>query len=83
MLSGSEDKIIKIWDRNTGKVVGKMQYGNMPFYSIDTNQQIICAGTNEDIIFWDVRNLKNPLEVLDESHSDDVTCVKFHPKDNQ
>jgi WD40 repeat protein len=53
----------------------------MPFYSVDTNQQIIVAGTNEDIIFWDIRNLKSPLEVLDESHSEDVTCVRFHPED--
>ena len=53
----------------------------MPIYSVDTNKQIIVAGTNEDIIFWDVRNLKSPLEVLDESHNEDITCVKFHTTD--
>ena len=58
-----------------------MKYGNMPFYSVDTNNQIIVAGTNEDIIFWDIRKLKAPLEVLDESHNEDVTSVNFHPSD--
>lgn len=79
MLSGGEDKLLKIWDRNSGQVVGKMQYGNMPFFSCDTNNQIIVAGTNEDLIFWDIRNLKSPLDVLDESHNEDITSVKFHP----
>ena len=55
-----------------------MQYGNMPFYSVDSNGQIIVAGTNQDLVFWDIRKLKVPLEVLDESHSDDITSVKFH-----
>ena len=43
----------------------------------------MVAGTNEDILFWDVRNLKQPLEVLDESHSDDITSIRFDPKDFQ
>jgi len=60
-----------------------MQYGNMPFYSVDTNSQVIVAGTSSDLVFWDVRNLKSPLEVLDESHSEDITSVRFHPLDNQ
>lgn len=58
-----------------------MKYGNMSFYSVDTNNQIIVAGTNEDIIFWDIRKLNAPLEVLDESHNEDVTGVRFHPTD--
>jgi len=41
------------------------------------------AGTNEDVVFWDVRSLKKPIEVLDESHNEDITCVKFHPTDPQ
>ena len=50
----------------------------MPFYSVDSNGQIILAGTDQDLVFWDIRKLKVPLEVLDESHSEDITCVKFH-----
>ena len=39
----------------------------------------MIGGTNRDIIFWDVRKLKHPLEVLDESHNEDVTAIRFHP----
>lgn len=56
-----------------------IKHKNQPFYSVDTNGNVIVAGTSEDVVFWDVRNTKVPMEVLDESHSDDVTCVKFHP----
>jgi len=41
------------------------------------------AGTNEDLVFWDVRNLQIPMEVLDESHSDDITSIKFCGSNNQ
>ena len=41
------------------------------------------AGTNEDILFWDIRHLKSPIEVLDESHCDDITSVRFDPNDCQ
>jgi hypothetical protein len=42
---------------------------------------VLVAGTSSDLVFWDVRNLKQPLEVLDESHSEDVTATRFHPND--
>jgi hypothetical protein len=50
----------------------------MPFYSLDTNGQVVAAGTNQDLVFWDIRYTKAPLEVLDESHSDDITSISFH-----
>ena len=41
------------------------------------------AGTTEDLVFWDVRNTKVPIAVLDESHNEDVTGARFHPTDPQ
>ena len=41
------------------------------------------GGGEGDVVFWDVRNTKVPMEVLDESHCDTVTSVKFHPSDYQ
>mmetsp|Transcript_5716 Transcript_5716/g.9072 ORF Transcript_5716/g.9072 Transcript_5716/m.9072 type:complete len:179 (+) Transcript_5716:356-892(+) len=55
----------------------------MPFYSVDTNSQIVAAGTNSDLVFWDMRHTKAPLEVLDESHNEDITALRFHPTDPQ
>jgi hypothetical protein len=50
-----------------------MRHKGQPFYSVDTNGSVIVAGTNEDVVFWDVRNTKVPMEILDESHNQDVT----------
>ena len=38
------------------------------------------AGTSQDVVFWDIRNLKVPMAVLEESHGDEVTAVRFNPK---
>lgn len=35
------------------------------------------------MVFWDIRKLKVPLEVLDESHNDDITSVRFHSDPEQ
>lgn len=75
VISGGEDKVLKFWDRTSGKKVNQTSYGNMPFYSVDTNKQVIAAGTSQDLVFWDIRNLKGPMEVLDESHAEDITCI--------
>ena len=82
LISASDDRLLKLWDPNSGKQITSVQYENHPFYSIDCNEQIIVAGTNEDLVFWDVRNLQIPMEVLDESHSDDITSIKFCPGNN-
>jgi WD40 repeat protein len=50
---------------------------------VDTNGNVIVAGTDDSVVFWDVRNTKVPMEILEESHNQDVTSVKFHPKDPQ
>lgn len=46
-------------------------------FSLDANQRVICAGTQEDIVIWDVKNLKKPLFRFEESHNDDVTCLQL------
>jgi hypothetical protein len=37
VISASEDKLIKLWDKTSGEKVAQTQYGNLPFYSVDTN----------------------------------------------
>ena len=58
MLSASEDRTVKLWDRRYGNVVAELSYQNMPFFSIDTNKSLICAGTNSEVVFWDLRKMK-------------------------
>ena len=82
VLSCSEDKTVKIWDRNQGTAVQSLRHRGHEFHSVDTNTNIIVAGTSGDsrndipegdVVFWDVRNTKTPLEVLTEGHFDSVT----------
>ena len=46
-----------------------IKYRNKPFYSVDTNKNIIVTGTDEDVLFWDLRNTKVPMETMEEAHS--------------
>lgn len=60
-------------------------------FDINCNDHIICAGTekvDDDalLVFWDARmnsqdlsTTKDPLGAYSETHSDDVTQVRFHP----
>lgn len=68
LLTASEDKTVKLWDRNSGQLALETKYGNLPFYSAATNGQVIVGGTNRDLVFWDIRKIKNPLDVL-ETHN--------------
>ena len=47
-----------------------------------TNTDLICAGTNEDVIFWDVRAVTKPIGKFTESHNDEVTQVCFNEAGN-
>lgn len=78
LFTAAEDKMVKLWDRRTGNIVSELGYQNSPFYSLDVNQNTITAGTNSEIIFWDLRKLK-VAGTYQCSHSDDVTALAYHP----
>jgi WD40 repeat protein len=78
LYSASEDGCVKIWDRRNGEVVNTLKHNNSPFYSLDTNQNIVCTGAKDELVFWDLRKMKI-LEIYSESHRDDITGIKFHP----
>ena len=40
---------------------------------------MVVGGTTRDIVFWDIRKIKHPLDVLESSHNEDVTACHFHP----
>lgn len=53
-------------------------------FDVSSQDQLVCAGTevvNDDsyVLFWDTRASKM-LGAYWESHSDDVTAIKFHPE---
>ncbi|XP_071958553.1 WD repeat-containing protein 89-like isoform X3 [Antedon mediterranea] len=88
LYSCSMDGTIRGWDmrskRNKAQQIFTGYEGNV-FTSFDVNctDSVICAGTEkvgEDayLMFWDCRST-NILGAYKESHSDDITQVKFHP----
>jgi WD40 repeat protein len=44
VMSASEDGSVKLWDRRTYGSVGKLEYQKKPFFSLDTNKNLIAAG---------------------------------------
>ena len=59
IITASEDRTVKLWDRRYGNVVSELNYQNSPFFSLDVNKNFIAAGTNSEIVFCDLRKLKS------------------------
>ncbi|XP_026743677.1 WD repeat-containing protein 89 [Trichoplusia ni] len=90
VYSAGEDGLVKLWDtRTSGSCVQEYKDGDeelvRPYECMDVscNGRVLCAGSQlvEDdayLVFWDNRVTK-PLGGYWNSHTDDVTQVKFHP----
>lgn len=93
LYSGSADGTVRGWDvRRPGTEAVQVFRGDPShsFCSWDLNcsDALLCAGTEqvdqEDsfLVFWDCRKTGcRLLGVFSESHSDDITQVRFHPRD--
>ncbi|KAE8289451.1 WD repeat-containing protein 89 [Larimichthys crocea] len=92
LYSGSADGTVRGWDvRRPGTEAAQM-FKSDPAHSycsldLSCSDTLLCAGTeqvdDEDsfLVFWDIRKPGRLLGVYSESHSDDVTQVRFHPRD--
>lgn len=93
LYSASADGTVRGWDvRGAGPRAAQVLRGDPShgYCSFDLSccDTVLCAGTGqvdqEDsfMVFWDVRKTGGgPLGVYSESHSDDITQVRFHPRD--
>ncbi|KAL0969033.1 hypothetical protein UPYG_G00221800 [Umbra pygmaea] len=95
LFSGSADGTVRMWDVRCPGSQAAQVFRSDPshlFCSFDVscNDVLLCAGTeqldddNSFLVFWDVRMTKEKKEgllgVYSESHSDDITQVRFHPQ---
>lgn len=89
--TSSSDGLVKLWDARSNRMekefVGKSEESAVtkPINSFDvsSNEKILCAGTElvrngVFLLFWDIRG-GDVLGGYWESHTDDITQVKFHP----
>lgn len=93
LYSASADGTVRAWDVRRPAVQAAQVFRSDPSHSycsfdLSCCDTIACAGTaqvnKEDsfMVFWDVRKQGGGLlGVYSESHSDDITQVRFHPRD--
>ncbi|XP_068607801.1 WD repeat-containing protein 89 [Brachionichthys hirsutus] len=93
LYSGSADGTVRGWDaRRPGTAAVQVFRSDPPHslcsFDLSCGDTLLCAGTeqvnDEDsfLVFWDVRKTGGGLlGVYSESHSDDITQVRFHPRD--
>lgn len=93
LYSCSADGTVRGWDVRRPGTEAVQVFKSDPSHSycsfdLSCSDTLLCAGTeqvnDEDsfLVFWDVRKPgAGLLGVYSESHSDDVTQVRFHPRD--
>ncbi|KAG0050815.1 WD40-repeat-containing domain protein [Linnemannia elongata] len=89
LMSSSKDGSVAVWDLRTdaGPVQVFQTPAKDPLLSFDLNssEQILAAGSelveyDANIHFFDARsNTSAIVKTYSESHSDDITNIKFHP----
>ena len=83
VLSSSEDGTVRLWDCRAAEGSREVQRYTAGFaksYATAAlgggQDHLVCGGCNEQIVFWD-RRMGNGLEVFEDSHSEEVTRLRF------
>lgn len=80
IAGGSRDRLVWIWDGQTGKVAYKLEGHEAPVFSVafsDDSKQVVSAAADKTARVWDAINGK-PLAVLN-GHTDAVNTARFSP----
>lgn len=96
LFTGSSDGTLRCWDVRRPGSSAVLVFRSDPDHSfcsfdLSCNGTVVCAGTEQlgddsSLVFWDTRTTgsgakqEGLLGVFSESHSDDITTVRFHPK---
>lgn len=84
-LTSSDDGTTRYWDvrappqsRETSRYVAHFAKSHATATLGGGNDHLVAAGADAQIVFWD-RRAATGLEVFEESHSEDVTRIRFQP----
>lgn len=96
LFSGSSDGTLRCWDvRRPGSSAVQVFRSDPDHrycsFDVSCNGTVVCAGSEQVgddsfLVFWDSRTTgggakqEGLLGVYSESHGDDITAVRFHPK---
>lgn len=85
LVSCSSDGV-KLWDLRTSNIVQSFEnHNNNLFLSVAIRDNLIAGGTeligsDSELHLWDIRNPKKVVKSFTDSHHDDITDLKFHPR---
>ncbi|KXT05187.1 hypothetical protein AC578_8414 [Pseudocercospora eumusae] len=86
-VTGGRDGLIRCWDSTAKKVAELHEPQSRGFSSIACHDRYIAAGTEStkeglgdvSVLLFDTRNSTVPLRQYNESHTDTITRLQFHP----
>ncbi|KAF7197623.1 putative WD repeat-containing protein [Pseudocercospora fuligena] len=86
-VTGGRDGLIRCWDSRAKKVAEVVEPQSRGISSIACHDRYIAAGTEStkeglgdvSVLLFDTRNSSVPLRQYNESHTDSITQLQFHP----
>uniref|UniRef100_A0A061QP84 Transducin family protein n=1 Tax=Tetraselmis sp. GSL018 TaxID=582737 RepID=A0A061QP84_9CHLO len=73
------DGTVRGWEIRTKQEVERLQASGRQLFSVSAFDNIVAAGSNSEVLFWDRRTGKL-LQSFQDAHAEEVTQVKFHPE---
>merc|ERR1711890_141579 len=83
-LSGSWDKTLRLWDLSAGKTTRRFEDHTKDVMSVAfsaDNRQIVSGSRDKTIKLWNTL-AQCKYTILEDGHSDWVSCVRFSPNNN-
>ncbi|KAF9927543.1 WD repeat-containing protein 89 [Linnemannia zychae] len=88
LMSSSKDGSVAVWDLRTdngpAQIFTTQAKNPLLSFDLNTTEHVMAAGSelieyDANIHFFDARNPSAVVKTYSESHSDDITNIKFHP----
>lgn len=78
LVTGSFDKTIKIWDRNTYKCVKTLRGHSYPIQCLQFKSNMLVTGSLDNTIrLWDTDSGRYVSTIVERAHNFDVFCLQF------